>query len=79
MTTCFAHFVRGDFGSAARANPAGLLLAILCVVMIPWSLFSAARGNLWLIEQPVQLLTVLVVIISVIAVLTWLLAVLRGY
>ncbi len=78
MTTCFSHFVRGEFVAAARANPAGLLLAVLCVLMIPWSLVSAARGCLWLVDEPMTLLVVMTVIIGVLALLWWLLAVWRN-
>lgn len=78
MTTCFSHFVRGEFVAAAQANPAGLLLAALCVVMIPWCLWSAARGTLWLIDEPMHLLTALIVIIAVIAMLSWMLAIWRN-
>jgi hypothetical protein len=78
MTTCFSHFVRGDFVAAARANPAGLMLAMLCVVMIPWSLLSAARGYLWLIDEPVQLLIALITIIAAVAMLSWFIAIWRN-
>ena len=40
-TTAFAHFVRGQWGSALRANAASTLLAGLCVVGVPWSWGSA--------------------------------------
>lgn len=78
MTTCFSHFVRGEFVAAARANPAGILLAMLCVVMIPWSLWSAIRGYIWLVDEPITLLLILIVIISVVAVLSWMIAVWRS-
>ena len=79
MTTCFSHFVRGEFVAAARANPAGILLAILCVVMIPWSLLSAARGHLWLVDEPMSLLTVLIAVIGALSLLSWVLAVWRSF
>ena len=78
MTTCFSHFVRGEFVAAARANPAGILLAALCVLMIPWSLVSAARGRLWLVDEPMTLLAVMIVVIGSLAALSWLLAVWRN-
>jgi len=79
MTTCFSHFVRGEFLAAARANPAGILLATLCVVMIPWSLFSAARGHLWLVDEPMTLLSVLIAVIGALALLSWVLAIWRSH
>ncbi len=77
MTTCFSHFVRGEFVAAARANPAGILLAMLCVVMIPWSLLSASRGYLCLVDEPLVLVTVLIATIGALALLSWLLAIWR--
>lgn len=78
MTTSFSHFVRGEFVEAGRANVAGLLLATLCVVMIPWSLFSAVRGTTWLVDEPMMLLTILIVVIGGIAMVSWLLAICRN-
>jgi hypothetical protein len=72
MTTCFSHFVRGEFVAAARANPAGILLAAFCVLMIPWSLVSAVRGRLWLVDEPVTLLVATIAAIGMLALLSWL-------
>lgn len=52
MTTCFAHFVRGEWPSAARANSAGLLLALVCAVQIPWCWASAWQGRYWMLDEP---------------------------
>jgi Protein of unknown function (DUF2752) len=41
MTTAVAWFVRGNFSRAFRANPAGLGVALLSVVSIPWFIGSA--------------------------------------
>jgi hypothetical protein len=40
MTTSFALLVRGDAVSALRANSVGVLLAVFCLALIPWSLAS---------------------------------------
>jgi hypothetical protein len=77
MTTCFSHFIRGEFVEAGRANPAGILLASLCALMIPWSLVSAVRGSTWLVQEPLVLLTVLITLIGGIAFFSWLVAVWR--
>ena len=45
MTTSFAWFARGRLGRSWRANPAGALLAPVCLVMVPWLLTGAARGR----------------------------------
>ncbi len=78
MTTAFSYFVRGEFVAATRANPAGVLLAMLCVLMIPWSLVSAALGSIWLVEEPMTLLAILIAVIGCLAVLSWMIAIWRG-
>ena len=72
MTTCFAHFVRGDFPAAARSNLAGLLLAAVCALMIPWCLWSAYYKRLWMVADPVAVGGTLAICLSGLAVLLWL-------
>lgn len=71
MTTCFSHFVRGEFAAAAQANTTGLLLAIVCALMIPWSLVSAARGRLWFVDDPIPVCAGLMVALGVTALALW--------
>ena len=71
MTTCFAHFVRGEFVLAANANLAGVVLAAVCALLIPWSLWSAHRGRLWMVSDPVTFAGVLTICMSGLAVLFW--------
>lgn len=52
MTTSFSHFVRGEIRQSAQANTSGLVLAIVCLVMIPWSWISVYRKQLWLVSNP---------------------------
>jgi hypothetical protein len=52
MTTSFANFVRGRFRQAADANSAGLMLAIICALQVPWCWVSIVRGRLWKVSQP---------------------------
>jgi len=52
MTTSFAQYVRGHWEASARANPAGLLMALVCTVLIPWSWLSALAGRLWWVDDP---------------------------
>jgi hypothetical protein len=47
MTTAFAWFVRGRFDASWGANPAGCLLAGLCVGLVPWMLLGAVTGRTW--------------------------------
>jgi hypothetical protein len=71
MTTSFTHFVRGEFASAAQANPVGLLLASLAALMIPWSLASAARGRLLFVQDPLPVFAGLVIAHGGIALALW--------
>lgn len=47
MTTSFCWFVRGEFGHALRANVAGTLAAVMCVVAVPW-LVSSVIARRWI-------------------------------
>lgn len=72
MTTSFAHFVRGQFLQSAQANLAGLMLAIVCVVNIPWSGAIAFTGT-YRSNYPVSELFLWTVgPITVVAVIQWL-------
>jgi hypothetical protein len=71
MTTSFAYFVRGQFVEAVRANAAGTVLAAVCVLLIPWCLWSAFRGRLWMISDPAPVVAVLFVSLSSLIVLVW--------
>lgn len=51
-TTCFSHFVRGEWPSAVRANVSAFLLALVCAAMVPWGLYGVVRGRLWNVDQP---------------------------
>lgn len=51
-TTCFSHFVRGQWVSAIRSNVSAFLLALVCAAMIPWGIYGVVRGRLWKVEQP---------------------------
>jgi len=52
MTTSFAHFVRGQWLASARANPAGLMMAVMCVAFLPWCGVSVWLGRLWWVDDP---------------------------
>lgn len=71
MTTCFAHFVRGQFAPAVQANLAGFVLATTCALMIPWCLFSAMIGRTWMVSDPVTAGGGLVIGLSVLTVALW--------
>jgi hypothetical protein len=71
MTTSFSHFVRGQWPSAARANAAGFLLAIVCAVKIPWCWTSAWSGRLRGISHPDATAVKLIVFVAFVALAHW--------
>lgn len=71
MTTSFAHFVRGAWINSARANPAGPMMAFVCVLLIPWCWISAALGRWWLVRHPRPVLLGIVISIVSVALVQW--------
>ena len=71
MTTSFSHFTRGEFVPAARANIAGLMLAVTCFIQIPWCWISAAKGRLWRVREPANFTLVVVGSIALVALTNW--------
>ncbi|QDT94051.1 hypothetical protein Pan161_57430 [Gimesia algae] len=71
MTTSFTHFVRGQIRQSAEANTSGLVLAVVCLVMIPWSWISVYRHRLWLVSQPETCLLWLICSLVSITVIEW--------
>jgi len=69
MTTSISNFVHGRFLDSARANVGGLLLAMICLVQIPWCWLSIYSGRMWRIARPeVAALWLLSVLFAVCAV-----------
>lgn len=71
MTTSFSHFVRGQIGQSAQANTSGLVLAIVCLVMIPWSWISVYHKRLWLVSNPESCLLWLMCGLVTITLMEW--------
>jgi hypothetical protein len=71
MTTSFAHFVRGQFFEAAKANTAGLLLAACCVVQIPWSYKIALTGRYRSVNSFSEILLWILLAITLAALIPW--------
>ena len=71
MTTSFSNFIRGRFVEAARANVAGLLLATVCAVGVPWCWLSVSSGRMWNVSQPGLCLIWLLVVLCVVAISQW--------
>ena len=45
MTTSWSHFTRGEFLASWQANPGGLCLAIVAIIVGIWSLVTAWRAR----------------------------------
>jgi hypothetical protein len=71
MTTSFALLVRGDLWHSLQANWVGTILAVLWMLIIPWSLVSAIWGRPWLILSIERVLTKLVIGFVVLMLLRW--------
>jgi hypothetical protein len=71
MTTCFAHFVRGQFRDAARANPAGLFMAVTCAGLVPWCWISAVRGRYLGVDEPWAPLAILLASWGFVGLVVW--------
>ena len=71
MTTSFSHFVRGQIRQSAKANTTGLVLALVCVAMIPWSWISVYRKQLWLVANPENFLLWLLCTLITITLIEW--------
>ena len=70
-TTAFAHFVRGQWGSALRANAAACLFAGVCAIGVPWSWASAWKRRYLGVSDIVMTLVVILLTLSVIATAQW--------
>ncbi|MGD8318572.1 MAG: DUF2752 domain-containing protein [Myxococcales bacterium] len=52
LTTAFAHAIRGHWLNALAANPLGLALFLVAVLLVPLGLVAALRG--WSLDSALQ-------------------------
>lgn len=71
MTTCFAALMHGNWSAALRANPAGVLLAVVCSLLIPWMWASAWRGETVGVTDPLQATVWLLFLIATVTAGVW--------
>ena len=71
MTTSFALLVRGDVINSARANFVGTLLAVVCLLAIPWGVTSLVRGRLLYVQSLEWALTWVVGIFLTLLLVRW--------
>jgi hypothetical protein len=78
MTTSFSHFTHGNLRQAFRANPGGGLLAIVCLLQIPWSWWSVFRGRLAGVSDPARSLVWLLVAGGSVCLVNWVMQLMQG-
>jgi hypothetical protein len=71
MTTSFALLVRGDLLNSLRANAVGTLLALFCLVLIPWCLASFVYRRSLFVRSLERALTVVVLSFLGLLMLRW--------
>lgn len=71
MTTAFAWFVRGRLDASWGANPAGCLLAVSCVGLVPWMLLGAVSGKVWGVRSLDAAMLVGLVAVATFSLVAW--------
>ena len=79
MTTAFARLAHGQLIASAQANPGGFLVALISLVLAPWSLASAKQGHLIGVTAPDRALLVLLLPIIGVSLAAWLLRLAFGF
>jgi hypothetical protein len=72
MTTSFALLIRGDVANSARANWVGTLLALFCLLVIPWTAASVLLGRALFIRSMESALMAVVMTLLVLMFARWL-------
>ena len=71
MTTSFSYLAHGNPAAALRANPGGVLLALICAVQVPWCWLSAIKGRLAGIADPAKCLVWVIIAIAAVCLVNW--------
>ena len=50
MTTSWSYLMNGEVANSARVNFGGFLLALACIIAVPWFLLTAIRGK-WVVVR----------------------------
>jgi hypothetical protein len=72
MTTSFALLVRGDLRNSLLANAVGTLLALFCLILIPWGIACVACNRLLLIGNIERALIWVVIVFVGLLLARWL-------
>jgi hypothetical protein len=71
LTTSFALTIRADAANAARANWVGMLLACLCLAVIPWGVASALVGRALFVRSLERTILGVISVLFVLLLLRW--------
>lgn len=71
MTTSFSLLMHGDVANSLRANAVGTLLAVFCLMLIPWCLASAACRRTLFLHSAERALTLVVLVFLSLMLLRW--------
>jgi hypothetical protein len=71
MTTSFSLLMHGDVANSLRANAVGTLLAVFCLVLIPWCLVSAVCRRTLFLHSVERALTGVVLVFLSLMLLRW--------
>jgi hypothetical protein len=71
MTTSFALLMHGDVMNSLRANAVGTLLAVFCLLLIPWCLASAVMQRTLFLSSMERALTLVVLSFLGVMLLRW--------
>ena len=79
MTTSFAYFTRGNLVKSFQSNPAGLVLATLCAVQLPWGVASVWTRRTVFIDRPAEVIVGVAVVMMTVCLLNWFVMILNGW
>jgi hypothetical protein len=65
--------MHGNLTAAFRANAGGMLLAVVCIVQVPWCWWSAYRGRLAGVPDPGRFLAWLLSSVAGVCLVNWIL------
>lgn len=71
FTTSFSLLMHADPVNSLRANTVGALLAMFCLVVVPWSLISALRGRYVLIRSAEKAIITSLIAFVVLMLVRW--------
>jgi hypothetical protein len=71
MTTSFALLVRGDVANSMWANWVGTLLAVFCMLVIPWTVVSVLLGRAVFVRSLERALILVVMSLLVLMFVRW--------